>query len=340
MCRLKMTIDKIAELAGVSRGAVDKVIHGRPGVRADVRERVLQIIRQTGYVPPRVSLDPVCKTVAVIMPRTTNTYFSVLKDALDGLCRSCSDLVLRYHFCETTDIDSQLAALDQPADAWLIRGVRSRRLRERLNALGRPVFFLDAEVPGVPAVCLFGEDCYQGGRIAASLLAKCIGHRGKVVVIGGSPEIISHHRRLEGFLDFMRDRCPGIEVAGQFFSQDQGVVAYAQACRTLDQFPDLDGICNLAGYAGEIGQAILQRKRAIKMVCFDRTPDVAALIEKGIVEFSISIQLMHQAHTIFDTLRSYLLFGVQPPSDYLETPITILFDENTAAMLPEKRTET
>ena len=67
---------------------------------------------------------------------------------------------------------------------------------------------------------------------------------------------------------------------------------------------------------------------------------VSDLIEKGIVEFSISIQLMHQAHTIFDALRSYLLFGVQPPSDYLETPITILFDENTAAMMPEKRTET
>ena len=73
------------------------------------------------------------------------------------------------------------------------------------------------------------------------------------------------------------------------------------------------------------------------MVCFDRTPDVAALIEKGIVEFSISIRLMHQAHTIFDTLRAYLLLGVQPPSDYMETPITILFDENTMDYVEARR---
>ncbi|MGN0993563.1 MAG: LacI family DNA-binding transcriptional regulator [Butyricicoccus sp.] len=331
-----MTIEKIAELAGVSRGAVDKVIHGRPGVRPDVRERVLQIIRQTGYVPPRVALDPVCKTVAVIMPRTTNTYFSTLKETLDGVCRSCSDLVLRYHFCETTDIDSQLAALDQPADAWLIRGVCSERLRERLNALGRPVFFLDAEVPGVPAVCKIGEDCYKSGRIAASLLAKCIDYHGKVVVIAGSPEIPSHRQRLEGFLDIMRDRFPGIEVADRLYSQDQSVVAYAQACRTLDRFPDLDGICNLAGYAGEIGQAILQRQRAIKMVCYDITSDVAALVEKGIVEFSIGLELTQQAHIIINILRSYLLFGIQPPSAFVETPIAVAFDENIASMLPVK----
>ena len=45
---MKVTINKIAELAGVSRGVVDKVIHGRPGVRPQVRERVMQVIRQTG----------------------------------------------------------------------------------------------------------------------------------------------------------------------------------------------------------------------------------------------------------------------------------------------------
>lgn len=50
---LKITTQRIAELAGVSRGAVDKTIHGRPGVRADVRRRILQVIQETGYVSPQ-----------------------------------------------------------------------------------------------------------------------------------------------------------------------------------------------------------------------------------------------------------------------------------------------
>ena len=48
---MKMTIRKIAELAGTSRSAVDKVIHDRPGVSEAVRQEVLRVIEQTGYVP-------------------------------------------------------------------------------------------------------------------------------------------------------------------------------------------------------------------------------------------------------------------------------------------------
>lgn len=37
---MKMTIRKIAELAGVSRGTVDKVVHDREGVSNEVRAQV------------------------------------------------------------------------------------------------------------------------------------------------------------------------------------------------------------------------------------------------------------------------------------------------------------
>ena len=49
----KPTIQMIAELAGVSRGTVDRVINNRSYVKAEVRERVLRIAQETGYVSPR-----------------------------------------------------------------------------------------------------------------------------------------------------------------------------------------------------------------------------------------------------------------------------------------------
>lgn len=45
------TLESIAKLAGVSRGTVSRVINNQPGVRAEVRERVLRIIAETGYHP-------------------------------------------------------------------------------------------------------------------------------------------------------------------------------------------------------------------------------------------------------------------------------------------------
>ena len=49
----KPTIQTIADLAGVSRGTVDRVLNNRSYVKAEVRDRVLKIARDLGYESPR-----------------------------------------------------------------------------------------------------------------------------------------------------------------------------------------------------------------------------------------------------------------------------------------------
>lgn len=44
-----VTIKQIAEMAGVHRSTVDKVLHNRPGVSDSVRKRVQKIIDQCNY---------------------------------------------------------------------------------------------------------------------------------------------------------------------------------------------------------------------------------------------------------------------------------------------------
>ena len=78
----KATIQMVADLAGVSRGTVDRVLNNRSYVRADVRERVLDAIRDTGYVSPReshqqqmdASLQPV--KLGVLMPNWDNQFLT------------------------------------------------------------------------------------------------------------------------------------------------------------------------------------------------------------------------------------------------------------------------
>ena len=48
---MKYTLESIAALAGVSRGTVSRVINNQPGVKPKIRERVMETIEQTGYVP-------------------------------------------------------------------------------------------------------------------------------------------------------------------------------------------------------------------------------------------------------------------------------------------------
>lgn len=55
----KLTIRQISKLAGVSRSTASRVLNERPGVRPEVRERVLRIILEHGYEP-----DPVARSLA------------------------------------------------------------------------------------------------------------------------------------------------------------------------------------------------------------------------------------------------------------------------------------
>lgn len=323
---LKITTQRIAELAGVSRGAVDKTIHGRPGVRADVRRRILQVIQETGYVSPQErkraqAAHPRETTVAVVLPRLSNPHFAAMKRSMDEQCRVLPGMHLEYYPFDTADTAGMLAALDRLAarsvDAYLFRGVSSTRIRDKLAALGKPVIFIDSDVPGAPRLCLVGEDCYKSGRIAASLLAKSVGFQGQVAVMAGMPTISSHQQRLAGFLDVMRLDYPDIEVLGPVYTQDQSAVAYSRTLRLLEDAPALQGICNLAGCSGAIGQAILdrQRRRAVRLVCYNTGDDVAALIRRGVATFSISIAPREQGRILVQTIYHYLYHGKPPAAD-------------------------
>ena len=56
---MTLTLKQIAELAGVSRSTASRVLNDHPGVRPEVRERVLQVIHEQDYRP-----DPAARLLA------------------------------------------------------------------------------------------------------------------------------------------------------------------------------------------------------------------------------------------------------------------------------------
>ena len=47
-----MTIKDIARLSGCSVSTISRVINDRPDVRPETKEKVLQMMRESGFVPP------------------------------------------------------------------------------------------------------------------------------------------------------------------------------------------------------------------------------------------------------------------------------------------------
>jgi LacI family transcriptional regulator len=95
-----LTLEKIGKLAGVSRSTVSRVINSEASVRDQVRERVWQVIQETGYQPHAAARSLVThrtQIIGVIIPEAltklfADPFFPLLLAGVTGTCN-----VRNYH---------------------------------------------------------------------------------------------------------------------------------------------------------------------------------------------------------------------------------------------------
>ena len=73
---MAVTIQKIAELSGVSRGTVDRVLHGRPNVNPMIREKVVRAAEKTRLPAPVPPKSADCRQAAILIPQWTDGHFN------------------------------------------------------------------------------------------------------------------------------------------------------------------------------------------------------------------------------------------------------------------------
>lgn len=107
-----VSIKDIAKMAGVSVSTVSRVLNHQMCVSADKRAKILEAIKQTGYVPNRAARDMVSKhtsTVGIVMPGTFNMFqrqlFSTIEHHLEQFGYHTS-----FYFA-TTDSEGERSCL-------------------------------------------------------------------------------------------------------------------------------------------------------------------------------------------------------------------------------------
>ena len=84
----QITMKKLAELAGVSRGTVDKVLNGRPGVKAETKKKVLEIAKALHYQPNILGKALVSRKPVKIGIILTPEYNPFVLEMLEGIRRA------------------------------------------------------------------------------------------------------------------------------------------------------------------------------------------------------------------------------------------------------------
>ena len=89
-----LTLEDIAKKSGVSRSTVSRVINNHPNVSKKARERVQEVIDQTGFQPHAAARALVSNrswTCGLILPRTINSFFTdpYYPSLIQGIAQAC-----------------------------------------------------------------------------------------------------------------------------------------------------------------------------------------------------------------------------------------------------------
>ena len=87
---MTLTIKDVAKMAGVSISTVSRVINNSKPVSSDIRDRVLKVIKETGYVPNPVARSLVMKKsqiIGVIVPDISNLLIGELLNGIEEIGR-------------------------------------------------------------------------------------------------------------------------------------------------------------------------------------------------------------------------------------------------------------
>jgi len=239
------SIKEVAALAGVSPATVSRVMNGTAKVDPGKKERVLQAIEETGFVPneaARTLFRKSAKIIGLIVPSIQNPYFTELAAHVDAMATVNG---FRPFLCNTGyDPEKEKAAIQMlvsmNADAIIVASC-SDQVRELINNCPVPVVALDAKLYSADVEACIYCDYYWGGRMATEhLIENGCEH---IVCIKGPQYRYSARSRYQGYRDVCREMGIQERTVECDYDFNQGI---AMTEELLERFPDVDGIiaCN------------------------------------------------------------------------------------------------
>jgi LacI family transcriptional regulator len=215
----KATIHDLAAMAGVCIGTVSRVINNKDKVHPETRQRILELIEQTGYRPSALGRGLVLRRTNNLMlqvPNVADPYSASVAKNVSNYCRAHGYRT----FLGDSDYDPAVEAeylrraMDGSADGLLISPLPTEENHSHYMDLvraGFPVVAMDNAVPGVPIRCVKYDDV--GGAVMAVDYLFEKGHR-KIAYLQWRPAYQTVQDRLLGYAESHKKR--GLKVNPEY----------------------------------------------------------------------------------------------------------------------------
>ena len=206
-----------------------------------MRERILRVVDELGYVPHAIAASlrsGRSGMIGLVMPDITNPQFTRLAQAIEHACDEAGYMLT---LCGTSDDHEKELKQLQALRGGRVDGIvfipgglsanDHRRLREAISA---PLVILDRQVPELRADVILLDNEGAGRMLTEHLVAQ--GHR-RIGIVAGAQEIEISRQRVSGYRAVLADH--GIAVSEELvvFGRFQLATAFEASLGLIDQRP-------------------------------------------------------------------------------------------------------
>ena len=214
---MRLKLEDIGRMAGVSRSTVSRVVNGEGSVRPDVRRRVEDVIRETGYTPNAAARSLVSNrsgVLGLVIPSRVHSLFEdpYFANLIQGITRQSNQagVTLSLFLFQSEQEERQI--YPRVVESGYLDGViitatrRGDPLVERMAAHGMPLVMIGR--PDVDRIPFVDVDNRGGAEMAARHLVATGGDR--IGLIGAPMNTTAGVDRFDGFI-------AGLSAAGREF---------------------------------------------------------------------------------------------------------------------------
>lgn len=182
-------IKDIAERAGCSIGTVDRVIHKRGKVAADVEKRVLAIMKELDYKPDMSARALASKrklTLGILLPSYRKGEFWELpnlgiRESMEQYGKQGFDIHAIQHKYNNRDqfYREGMKLISENIDGIILSPSSHREsvmLARSYFQHNKPFILIDSDIEGVPSLSFIGKNAVQSGQTVAGLIHQVSRH--------------------------------------------------------------------------------------------------------------------------------------------------------------------
>lgn len=323
---MAVTIKEIAQMCGVSRGTVDRVLNNRGKVKPETEQKIRQIVEQLGYTPniagKALAVRKKNLTIGVILISEGNAFFD---DVLRGIAKAEEEIEnygvnVMIRTMKGYDVELQQKIMDElkeKSNLLILNPINSPLIAEKINQLtkdGIDVITINTDIENSNRICHVGNDYVKSGRTACGMMGLLKNGKAKIGILNGSNKILGHNQRVEGFKEVAARKYPKFDIIDMVETNDDDIQGFEVCKKMLSNHPEIDALYIVAAGAYGICRAVISMglEEKLTIISFDDTPPIREMMQKGLIKATICQQPYTQGYKAINLAFQYLVSSALP----------------------------